>query len=295
MNKLLAFLNQFNNADFILPQSVETKNELLETMTDLYRSAVSKNYLREDKYESGVFGVSQLGKPAIITAWDHFNGVENNPPSFAMKRKWFGGHTFEIEVYMYLHRLGYEVQHQVSIQVSELIQGHPDFVVTDPTTQQRFVVECKHVDDAKYKAYRKYGMNNQQYQTQLALYASHLNCDAIWVVGNACTGEVMGLPVTNEQVHTFYDELIMRAQMVTVACAASSSLEEVLKNGMAPPFPRRRKDGSFYISPEMYSGKGRLHPACSLYDFYEEDGKYYVKGWNYPEGARGYEPELDWS
>lgn len=291
MEKLLQFFKQCNHADFILPQSTETKNDLLADMTDLYRSALSKNYLVEDKYESGVFGCSQMGKPSIITAWDYFHKTEYPAPSFAMKRKWMGGHLFELDVYYYLVRLGYEVQHQINVQVSPLIMGHPDFVVYNPD-QTRFVVECKNVDDARYKHYKKYGIDNQQYQTQLALYCSHLKCDGVWVVGNACTGEMMAIPLPYESVETMYGELTSRAHIITGMCASAETFEDVLKQRVCPPKPRRRKDGSFYIPPEMYMGKGSLHPACSLYEFYEKDGKYFVTNLNYPESVRGCEP--DW-
>ena len=292
MNKLLQFFQQCNDSEFVLPQSVETKNELLESMTDMYRSTLAKNYLVEDKYESGVFGCSQMGKPSIITAWDYFYGVEKNPPTFAQKRKWLGGHMFELDVYYYLTRLGYNVFHQVDVQVSGLIQGHPDFVVNGVEENSKFVVECKHVDDTRYKHYKKYGMDNQQYQTQLALYCSALKCDGVWVIGNACTGEMMAIFLPLEQVHHLYTELINRAHVITTMCKSSRNLVEVLQQGICPPMPRKRKDGTWYIPPDMYIGKGQLHPACSLYNFYEEDGKYYVTGLNYPVEARGSEP--DW-
>lgn len=290
MQKLIQFFKQCNDAEFILPQSVETKNELLNSLTDMYRSAISSNYLTETKYESGVFGCSQLGKPAIITTWDYFFGVEKNAPTFAQKRKWLGGHLFELDVFYYLHRLGYEVSHQTSVEINELIKGHPDFLVTDSSTKQRFVVECKHVDDTRYKHYKKYGMDSQQYQTQLALYCSSLRCDGVWVIGNACTGEMTSISLPYEDINKLYGELILRCLNIVVTCKSSSSIEEALSKGIAPPKPRKRKDGTYYIPPDMYIGKGKLHPACSLYDFYEEDGKYYVTNLNYPEAARGSEP-----
>ena len=233
-----------------------------------------------------------MGKPAIVTAWDHFYGVNNeHKPSFALKRKWFGGHMFELDVFYYLHRMGYEIQHQVSVQVNEFTKGHPDFVVTDTETQQRFVVECKHVDDTRYKHYKKHGMDNQQYQTQLGLYCTALKCDGVWVIGNACTGEMMAIPITYENVIKLYGELVVRSYWIVAKCNSCNSFPELLTQGLEPPKPKRRKDGTYYIPPELYIAKGTLHPSCALYDFYEEDGKYYVVGLNYPEEARGYEPE----
>lgn len=293
MQKLLQFFKQCNDTEFIYPGSVELKNEVLGTATDMFQSAFSNCYLVEKKYESGVFGCSQLGKPAIVTAWDYFYGVEKSPPSFALQRKFYLGHMFELDVCYYLMRLGYSVQHQVNVQVSPLVQGHPDFVITDPQTQVRCVVECKHVDDARYKHYKKRGMDNQSYATQLALYCSHLKCDGVWVIGNACTGEMMAIPLPYNDVEVLYGELIARAHTITITCKSCETFEEALKSGVAPPSPRRRKDGSFFIPPEMYMGKGKLHPACSLYDFIEEDGKYYVQNLNYPVEARGLEP--DWA
>ena len=289
MEKLLKFFENFNSIPFSLPND-ELKVQLLDEMTAIYRETLKSQYLEEDNYTSGVFGCSQLGKPAICTAWDYFYPPEEPPlPTCAQKRKWFGGHEFETHVYFYARRLGYELRHQQDVKVSDLIKGHPDFIAEGDNS--KFIIECKHVDDVRYKQYKKYGMKNQQYITQLALYCVALELSGVWVIGNACTGEMIAIPLTLDTIFSQYMDFVTRSHVVSALCIGSETLVDVLKKGIAPPKPKQRRDGTFYIIPEMYVGKGKLHPSCFLYDFEVRDEKYYVNGLSYPEEAKGSEPE----
>lgn len=293
MKKFMQFFSRCNDIEFTFPGSKELKEDLLAECTDMYRSALNDNYINDKEYASGVFGGSQMGKPSIVTAWDYYFKPQYPTATIGDKRKWFGGHLFEIEVYYFARRLGYvDICRQMDVTVSQFIKGHPDLVVKDGEYGP-FIIECKHVAGTRYRHYLKHGMDNQQYQTQLALYATALNCDAIWCISNAETGEQFCIPLPLAQAEKLYGELVLRAHTITALCAQSNSLVEVLQKGICPPKPRRRKDGTWYIPPGMYVKKGVLHPSCNLYNFYTKDDKHFVTGLNYPEEARGYEP--DWA
>lgn len=288
MEKLLQLCELFNTTGFTYPTN--NKNEILSEMTDMYRSVLAGQYFTEEKYTSGVFGASQLGKPNVVLLWDHYFGAQESNPSFAQKRKWKDGHLFELDVYYYLRRLGYQhIQHQATVKVFDLINGHPDMVVTDPDTGKRFIVECKHVSDSRYKQYQKNGMSqSRQYQVQLAMYCTHLNCGGLWVVGNTDTGEIMAIPILEAEVPA-YNKLVMEALVAPALANKHEHFWQCLET-VRPPKPLKRKDGTYYIPPSMYLGKGTLHPACALYEFYMEDGKVYVTGYNYPNEAKQWEP-----
>lgn len=293
MKKFVQFFSNCNALEFKFPGTVELKNQLLEECTEMYRSALADNMLNDKKYESGVFGGSQMGKPSIITAWDYYYNTDYPKPTIQDKQKWLKGHLYEIDVYYYARRLGYvDICRQMDVDVSPFIKGHPDLYVKDGEFGP-FIVECKNVKGTVYRHLKKYGMDNQTYQTQLALYMTALQCDGVWAIGNAETGEQFCIPLTLRQANDMYTELIMRAHAITAYCTKSETLADVLKLGICPPKPRKRKnEDTYYIPPEMYMKAGTLHPACALYDFHMKSDKYYVTGLNYPEEARGSEP--DW-
>lgn len=293
MDRLIQLINNFDEP-YLYPKDAEARNRILNTMTDMYQSILSDHYLKPKAYASGVFGASQLGRPAICLVWDYFfppAEEDIRQPSFAQMNKWFGGHLHEIDVFMYLERLGYEVRWQHEIEVFGMIKGHPDFICTDPATGERFVVECKKMGDSRYKEVVKNGMrNHQQYMVQLALYCVALECGGLWVVSNTDTGEMTCITIKASE-RSMYQNLVTNALKVPTLIKSGKSFVEMLEY-VAPPTPRQRKDGTYFIPPTMYSGKGQLHPACALYDFQELEGKYYVNGYNYPQEAKQWEPEL---
>lgn len=234
---------------------------------------------------------SQIGKPGVALAWDKFNQREKEQPTFAMKRKWVGGHMFELEVMHLLERLGYDYEWQPDIKVFGMISGHPDFVVTNEDGS-RFLIECKHVGAGKYEQYRK-GMNNIQYITQFALYCSHYSCGGMWVIGNADTGEMCTLVVpTYERVLQLYQNYIVTAVNTYQTISTAESFNHALRS-LKMPEPLPRKDGTWGIMPALYERKGELHPCCCLYNYILDDkGRYTVIGYNYPAECKDLEPTL---
>jgi hypothetical protein len=169
-----------------------------------------------------------------------------------------------------------------------LIKGHPDFICEDPNTKERFIVETKHCGEPVFNQYKKSGMKNEQYLTQLSLYCYSLKCNGVWFIRNASTGELLVIPLTE-------DYMPISAVVDTITFVANlhsaKTFEEILVQYPPPPL-RERKDGTYYIQPSMYISKGVLHPACSLYDYRYEDDKVIATGYNYPNSIKEFEPKL---
>jgi len=294
MKDFVNFLNDAHNYRvYEYPELSELTMEIQDDLRTMYATTVQEQLFIEKKYEGGGIGVSQLGKPAIITAWDyHMGKTHNGPPSYALKRKWLDGHLFELWVFFLLRSLGYEVEHQASVSVNAVIpNGHPDFVVTNKKGCM-FVVECKHMSDSNYKQYKKKGMYNDQYITQLALYCRALNCPGMWVIGNTDTGECMGIPFDELQIKA-NETYVTRAMQVASVVTACEDFNQCLRYISLPPHQTTR-DGRRYPPPTMYAGKGVLHPAASLWKLTKNDvGQYTILGYNYPNEAKQYEPEWE--
>jgi hypothetical protein len=291
----LFFQHVFNNSSFTFPKEEELRVDLLDEVTDLFQSTFNEQLLHDKDYEGGAIGVSQLGKPAIIVAWEYFNQVpsELKQPTFATKRKWTGGHMFELDVYYYLRRLGMKnIRYQSNVKVHELIpRGHPDFIVEGEDGVD-FVVECKHQSPSVWKAALKKGFMTGAYLTQMHLYCEALDCEGVWLLGNTDTGEVLPLKYSRE-AREANKAITERAIQLVAVLNGCNSFEETLQC-ISPPRPLQTKDGSrYYLPPELYIKSGVLHPACQVYDYeFTDDGKVSVKGYNYPVEYKQLEPSL---
>lgn len=266
--------------------------ELQDELRTMYAKAIQSNLFEHTPYEGGAIGVSQLGKPAICTAWDYHNGKTHlNNGTWAQRRKWLGGHVFELWVFYLLRRAGYEVEHQAVVSVDQNIsRGHPDFVVKDGDAT--YVVECKHVGDSTYKQFAKHGMTNAQYVTQLALYCKALDASGCWVIGNTDTGECMCIPFGPLEIAAA-KQYVERAQTIAAIVKSCESFEACLEYIGLPPY-KTTKDNRHYPPPTMYAAKGMLHPAASLWNIeLTPEGKHSIVGYNYPNQCKQFEPEWE--
>jgi len=292
IHHIAKFFNEIHNIQpFSFPEITEDSMQLQDDMRTLYTMQIQENLFLEKQYAGGAIGVSQLGKPAICTAWDYFYGKETRDEvPWSMKRKWLGGHSFELWVYYLLRRMNYEVEHQAEVNVCDSIShGHPDFVVTSPYDGSTFVLECKHMKDSNFKQYKKKGMYNEQYITQLALYCYACQCEGAWIIGNTDTGECLCLPFTD--LHKKANEnYVVRAMKIAGVVQSSENFASCLQYIKLPPH-LKTKDGRFYPPPTMYIGSGRLHPAAYLWNIeVTDDGKYSITGYNYPNEAKQFQP-----
>lgn len=287
MERLLKFVELAGREPFLPSEDLELGPEVGRIAESVIQRQMFKN--KRESYDSWN-RVGALGQPRVCTAWEKFYPVEKPPITFELNSRFLFGNLWEVEAYYWLRRLGYQVEMNTEVSLCNgLVQGHPDFLCTDPNTKERFVVETKHCGETTFKSYKKSGMTNQQYLTQLSLYCYSMKCNGVWFIRNASTGEMLCIPLTEDYMPI--DNVLQTITFVANLHAAAS-FEEVLTQ-YPPPSPVQRKDGSYYLPPSMYISKGVLHPACSLYDYhYDEQGRVIVTGYNYPPSIKEYEPTL---
>lgn len=294
MEKFINFINNWHDSlEFEFPPNSAEYMELCRELSEVYATTISENLFVEKQYTGRGIGVSQLGRPAIITAWEYFfpNSRNVSKPSWAKKRKWLGGHVFEIWCMYILRRMGYTVSYQQSVSVSpEIPNGHPDFICISPEGV-KFIVECKHVNPSNYKEFARKGMSSDRYRTQLSLYCQAEECLGVWLIGNTDTGECMAIPYDATAYHM--DAMLRTRAMLIANCIVNAEAFWQVLERIAPPEPRRLRDGRNAPIPEMYVAKGVLHEACCLYNLeYTPDGKPNILGYNYPNQAKQWEPQL---
>lgn len=297
MKRLANFVhNHHDTGVFQYPAKSEQATQLCHEMSTMYFNTIDSNLFVPKPYGGKGIGVSQLGRPAIITAYEYFYGCDSLDVSWAKKRLWLKGHVFELWVYYMLRRLGYFAAYQTNVKVSDKIpNGHPDFIVTDSTGEEApFVLECKHLKSSDYKAMLKKGMTSDRYRTQLSLYCMATGYDGAWIVGNAETGEIQFIPYLKN--HQDMDaSLKARAFEIVEVLSQCQEFWQTLSI-IQPPPPRVTVTKRNSVPPEMYVGSGVFHPAAQLYniEWVEEKGelKPHITGYNYPAQAKQWEPKL---
>lgn len=232
------------------------------------------------------FRSSALGTHPFLLAWEYFHPSENTGFSVNTLWKFSTGYLFELHTAAVLTMLGYTFDNQrhITYQMNEFtIGGHIDYVVQDEG-----IIETKCVNNERFSQWAKKGyVDDHRYSIQLAMYCTRLQKPGVFLVNNVDTGEM----AVYDLDYTKYEQSILGA---VGSCYYISQCKEwwhTLEK-IEPPTPPRRADGTYYIPPYMYRSKGVLHPACVVYNYTECDGKYYVKGYNYPEAAKQWQPEL---
>ena len=289
----LLFAN-FEGTSFQYPQ-LDNQQEIMDDMVDMYRLAIHDTLFVEREYAGGSFGVSQLGRPQVVTAWEYFYPETKTQFATPIERqlKYLRGHQFETEVYYFLRRLGFtDIDWQSNVKVHELIpSGHPDFVVRGEDGET-FIVECKFINKNDFNAYQRSGkMENKRYVNQLHMYCEALNCRGMWVIGCTDTGRIQCIEYT--QRHREYNKALSARALATVAVISQAATFADCLKAIKPPRPLSTKAGRLYLPPELYVSKGVLHPVCCLYQWHlDDDNKVTVTGYNYPEEVKEFEPQL---
>lgn len=232
------------------------------------------------------FRSSALGTHPFLLAWYHFYPREESGTSVKTIWKFSTGYLFELHAAALLDLLGYNYDNQRSIvyQMNEFtVGGHIDFVV-----ENEGILETKCVNNQRFKEWAKAGyVNDNRYTMQLAMYCTRLQKPGMFLVNNVDTGELAYYDLD----YSRYEKSILGA---IGTCYYINQCEEWWQTleKIAPPEPIKRKDGTYYIPPYMYESKGVLSPACTVYEYEQREGKYYVQGYQYPNAAKQWEPKL---
>ena len=325
---MLDFFTRLNNA----PRNWSgTKAELSVDEFGAYSSdSIRRQYLA-DPHNAGrsFIRLSALGKPAVETAIKHPDvkaelltwGFHNDPFDETMLLTFALGDWFENWVGFQLRRLGYHIetcvecstdgQHMVEF---EGVKGHLDFIVNDPETNERFVLEVKTMStnyfqqffDVKYNESDMFilrpgaaGDDERGYMTQLATYMHHTGLPGYWIALDKGTRKLaVGSPCSED-----VDRALARGRRIIPILNGIEKLEDVFTRLRPPPgvpeVYKRQLTGRlklpstmayspvknvFYKITEAKNGYGKLTEYVGKFDIEEyisqlEDPSSNVDGW----------------
>lgn len=289
MQKIIDFVNGGQYASFEY-QELDHVDDILDEIARSTRKFYHRQFVKDVPHtnEHG-YHASSIGRNIWLQLFDKFFDVPDTL-DWISKRKQLQGLVFEEEVYMLLNYLGMlkidRQSHYSWVFGNITLQGHPDFIITDPDSGP-FILECKEVDDKKYKRMLKEGMG-LQYEMQLAFYMHATTFPGMWLVSNRDTKEMFALPYTPDY-QRFGNCIIYMQNLDTCP-----SFDEAFSIFPVPRPVRHGKSNYRYIPYYYYQRKGVLHPvARMLYDIdTNERDSYIVTGYNFPVEYKAYEPTL---
>lgn len=290
MERLIGWIHNFNTSNYDESIFANTLDDTSIRLLTVWYSEMLRNlYVKRsnpDDYTNNPFRSSQLGKPALVTAYNYYhpnNSCNDSDISNPNKRRMESGHVFEMWVATQLIRLGYEVTYNVSAKLQIMQQDincHVDLIVHDGDS--KVIIECKEISDWYFKQWygKRYSQpdDDRGYLTQASVYSQAFNMPVIWILSNRQTGE-LGYVVLDKETK---DECLDRVkEIVDVLVNKTNSWEECFKY-MRPEPPNVTKNG--------LTVPFAMKPIKDL--VYKLDNKGYVLDYKYPKGYEDYKPEI---
>ena len=251
---------------------------------------ILKDQLIKEPARTGVYRASMLGRDIWLSIYEKFHEGVEFQPSCLQKAMHLEGLFFEEELYYILTTLGYtNINRQCTVKYTHAhleFSGHPDFIVEHPT-DGKTIIECKAVSDKRWKRMQKDGPG-RQYDLQLQFYYDRVQPDnALWVVRNRDTKEIMWIPFE-------YNPAALALSYVYMEHFDKLETYEDAFRTFEVQEPIRHNASKYrYVPYWYYVAKGQLHPVVN--DLYKvttnERNTYVVTGYNFPDAVKEYEPE----
>ena len=238
MNTLQSFVDRFNSKE----------------SADLFLTALKADYTESLEKRTHT-GVSELGKPAIITAVKRLHpDLELDPPLKAKLRMHFGNLMEQAMIQIMKH------YGDVSLEQSEVefngILGHIDGV-----WEGRIVFDIKMMSSGYYDWFTKKPNDNRGYLTQIACYSACLNLDPAMLCINSDTFELSLVKFDPN----FLEGYVERAILVSDALHKITDWDTLLESGIVAPMPepeiyKKEPTGNYLVPTTMkYTA---LKPCC---------------------------------
>jgi len=249
---------------------------------------------RPDDTDDRVFRASQMGKPALETAYRYFHGKFNNPDEKTKLIFWMG-HAFEAWLKDYIERSDWVLLDTQTPHEWNGIDGSSDFIVRD-TEGLKFIIDAKAVNGRCFNKYKRYGLlDDRGYATQLSIYSASSGLPACIVMMNKENGDVSYAWLREKEQK---EECLDRAKYIREKIIQSNSFEECFAY-FRPPEPRvemyQKEPTGRLLPPDCYV----RHPLRDiLYETYTDtnnrgEEKVYVSDYKYPEQYKQYKPDIN--
>lgn len=224
---------------------------------EMVGQSLKRHYQQEREDRDGL-RLSELGKPAVVQALKRL-GYREPPPKGSLLFIFHLGDVFEHFAGEMMRVYGYEIladqmEEDKTLVEFEGVKGHFDYLVREPKTGRRLLVEVKTMSGAYAQRFRLRPDDERGYVTQLACYHHALSHDvdgAWWL----CLDKSNWRAFCVEGFDGLFEGALYRAREVISRMNHISSEEDVLRYFQAPPpMPEvyaRRQTGRYMLPPSM--------------------------------------------
>lgn len=219
--------------------------------------SLQRHYQKEREDRDGL-RLSELGKPAVVQALKRL-GYREPPPKGSLLFIFHLGDIFEHFVGEMMRVYGFEIladqmEEDKTLVEFEGVKGHFDYLVREPKSGKRLLVEVKTMSSAYAQRFRLRPDDERGYVTQLACYHHALSdeLDSAWWL---CLDKGSGQVFCVEGFEGLFEGALYRAREVISRMEYISSEEDILRYFQAPPpTPEvyyRQQTGKYMLPPSM--------------------------------------------
>jgi len=282
--------NKVNNLDDFVSvmnegMTLDVVPSLLQSEAESYGHSAKESMLRQwvKSYDSHTLRVSSLGSPAVLQALTVFGYHEGARPN-RLRRIFSRGDVDEAELIALMNAHGLSVRNQqLEVDWNEVL-GHIDGIV-DESNIGSTVLDIKTTQPYKFDAWKKKGIDNDAYLTQIGVYQQATGTDnAAIVLSNKANSELFVQRFTSKELEPY----LTRALRV-VEAIRSMTYDDLFSGSViqAPPVEqhicKRKEVDGVYTVPESMRYSPFRHVYYKLYterDCYGKP-KEYVEDYRY--------------
>lgn len=275
INNLDDFVSMMNEG-----LTLDVDSSLLESEAIEYGKQATVSMLRQwaPREDGNTLRVSSLGRPAVLQALTTFGYHEGARPN-RLRRIFSRGDVDEAEVIALMNAHGFSVhQQQEEIEWNGVL-GHIDGVVYERSDFDdegySTVFDMKTTQPYKFDTWKKKGIDNDGYLTQIAVYQEALGTDnAAIIFSNKANSELAVQHFTNEELQPYLD----RALKVVTAIRSMTYDDLFTGEIIRAPEPeqaicKRKAIDGVYVVPESM----RYSPFRSVFYRLEQERDCYGK------------------
>lgn len=282
---------------------VKQEMKFAQVASKVFQDSLTRQYIQDDTKPS-VMRLSQIGRqPALDILARHFKVIPmgNFSTVTPQQRYLFHvGDTFEAWVTFMLMRLGYTIISTQDVVDYYGVQGHTDFLCSDPTDGEVFVLECKTACSYYFEKCKKFSVGDERgYLTQLGAYVEsyrnqYPDIKGYWLVANKDTQE-LHIECVKPEV---YEPRLLRLRKIVDAVNTLECFDDAysLFRPQPPSVELRNKvpatweDGSYKLYVPAEIKHPEIHYVTHVENNIYGKPRQYVDDYYYPEQYQNLKP-----
>lgn len=273
INNLDDFVSMMNEG-----LTLDVDSSLLESEAIEYGKQATVSMLRQwaPREDGNTLRVSSLGRPAVLQALTTFGYHEGARPN-RLRRIFSRGDVDEAEVIALMNAHGFSVLRQQEEIEWNGVLGHIDGIVMEGDYSTVF--DMKTTQPYKFDTWKRRGIDNDGYLTQIAVYQEALGTDnAAIIFSNKANSELAVQHFSKEELQPYLDRALKVVTAIRSMTYDDLFTGEVIQ---APPpeqaICKRKAIEGVYVVPESM----RYSPFRSVFYRLEEERDCYGKSKEY--------------